>query len=240
MNWKIINWKKGKNMFRKSCENLDDNVVLTRFFLIFCIIQSITIFILCTIALRGVGYISSLYEVDLTTLLIAIVILSIILLVVGVSSALTGHWSIWFIFQVFMFVLLLVEIIVCLFSSQLISYPQKFEDKWNDTYNTSSKDDDYLLLLQLQNDLDCCGLYNNTDRNITSCDSTSKSCLQVLTNVVYTIRNSSSVCMFVCFMLGLFISFVGFAICFKNEDNVIIDSSERQSNYDNPFSMEST
>ena len=204
-------------MTRFVCCKLDEDERLTMFFLVFCIIQSVTIFILCAVALRDAGYISSLSEVDLTTLLIAIIILSIILLVVGVSSAKTGHWTIWLIFQAFMLVLLLVEIVVCLFSSSLISYPLKFEILWDNTYNASSKDDDYLLLVQLQNDLDCCGLYNYTDRNITLCSSTDKGCLHVLTDVVYAIRNSSSVCMFVCFMLGLFISFVGFAICFRSE-----------------------
>lgn len=163
--------------------------------------------------------ISNLLSVDIVTLLIAIIFLSLIIIVVGWASAISNATFAWIFFHIFMFALLLVEIVVSLFTSNLKGFLISANNHWD------LIDDDERI--EFQDDLGCCGFLNITDRSAGDCGSSNVGCLFKLQDILITIRNTSSVAMFVCFVFGLFIDFAGCAICF-HPDVVTLADQEKE------------
>jgi hypothetical protein len=175
------------------------------------------------------------------TLFIAVVILALILLIVGWSSAINNTTCLWSVFHIFMGFLLIIEIIVCLIASNFSGFMRQIETEWVKSEDAEKH--------EIQSDLFCCGLNNITDRSVLPCpEGTTRGCLDVLQNVILTVRNSASIALFVCFTFGLFIDFVGCAICF-HPDTINFEDHEKElalndgrvldvDAFENPFASE--
>lgn len=184
--------------------------------------QAVMVIILCFLS---VGYfsrtnISDFLSVDLITLLMSVVMLSLIVIVVGWASAVSNATFAWVFFHLFMFSLLLIEVIICFFASELSIFVRSAADLWE-----SSEEQDRT---ELQLELHCCGLANITDRPAGKCpDGATEGCIQKLEQTLTMLRNTTAVAMFVCFVLGLFIDFAGCAICL-HPDVVTLAEHERE------------
>lgn len=185
--------------------------------------QAVIVIILCFLS---VGYfsrtnISDFLSVDLITLLMSVVMLSLIVIVVGWASAVSNATFAWIFFHLFMFSLLLIEVIICFFASELSTFVPSAADLWK-----SSEERD---LVELQSELHCCGLANITDSPAGGgCpDGATEGCIQKLEQTLIMLRNTTAVAMFVCFVLGLFIDFAGCAICL-HPDVVTLAEHERE------------
>lgn len=175
------------------------------------------------------------------TLFIAVVILALILLIVGWSSAINNTTCLWSVFHGFMGFMLIIEIIVCLIASNFNGFMKDLESEWSQSEDAEKS--------EIQADLVCCGLNNLTDRCVLPCpDGASQGCLNVLQDMILTVRNAASVALFVCFTFGLFIDFVGCAICF-HPDTINFEDHEKElalndgrvldiDAFDNPFASE--
>lgn len=220
----------------------EEQEVMTKGFIAFNIIQFIAITILCSISINKVAKtnITSFFPVDLETLFIAIIFLAIILLVVGWSSARHNNTCTWSVFHAFNSIMLIVEIIVCLMSSNLAGFTKSFSAEW--------KKADTITKYEIQLDLRCCGLENITSEQISPCpQGATEGCLEQIIVMMTTIRNAASIAMFVCFTFGLFIDFLGCAICF-HPDVINFEDHEKElaksegafdiDSFENPFIAE--
>lgn len=184
----------------------EEKSVMSKGFMSFIVFQSIIVIILCFISISYISTtnISSIVPVDIVTLLIALIILSLILVIVGISSAISNVFLSWIIFHIFMFILLVAEIIISLFTSNLT----KASLYWDKLEESEKK--------EIGSDLGC--VYNSTDSN---------NCINKLSGILTTLRNTSSIAMFICFVLGLFIDFAGCAICY-HPDVITLEEHERE------------
>ena len=200
----------------------EEESLMSKGFVLFCIVNFIVIIVLCSISITYITKtnVTSLLSVDVETIFIAVVFLAIIILIVGWSSATNNNFCLWLIFHVFMVVLLLLEVVVCLFTSNFQGFSQSLESEWG-IIDEAQKN-------EIQIDLNCCGLHNITDQSVEPCPRNAENgCLNALDNVLYTVRNAASVAMFVCFTLGLFIDFAGCAICF-HPDTINFEEHEKE------------
>jgi len=197
---------------------------MTSSFIVFCIIQSVIVISLCSVSIYYFSYpvFRTFLSVDMVTLFIAVIFLSLILLVVGWSSASSNLSCVWAIFHAFMIILLIIEISVSFLSSSIVSFLANLSEMW-------SKSEQWILV-EIQNSHHCCGYYNLSDRVANPCSSTI-SCFEPIQDIVYRIRNYASVAMFVSFTFGLFIDFAGCAICFHPETISLIEH-ERETEYE--------
>lgn len=179
---------------------------MSKGFISFIIFQSIIVIILCFISISYISTtnISSIVSVDIVTLLIALIFLSLILVVVGISSAISNTSFAWVIFHIFMFVLLVSEVTISLFTSNLT----KASNLWSKLKDSEKK--------EIGSDLGC--IYDGTN---------DENCINKLSGILTTLRNTSSIAMFICFVLGLFIDFAGCAICF-HPDVITLEEHERE------------
>lgn len=220
----------------------EEQEFMTKGFIAFSVLQFIAITILCSISINKVAKtnITSFFPVDLETLFIAIIFLAVILLVVGWSSARNNNTCIWLLFHAFNSVMLIVEIIVCLMSSNLQGFTKNFSVEWLKADEAVKK--------EIQVDLRCCGLTNITDHEVLPCPhGAEEGCIVQITKLMTTIKNAASIAMFVCFTFGLFIDFLGCAICF-HPDVINFEEHEKElarsegvfdiDSFENPFVSE--
>lgn len=219
----------------------DEKTCLSKMFLFFIVIQSFTVTVLCILSITYFTQtnVNIFLSVDVITLFIAIIILSIILIVVGWGSAVSNTTFAWYFFHFFMFALLCVEIMVSYYTSNLSSFMKTATLIWSKT----DEDERH----ELQSELKCCGLTNftkPTEKNLCPADA-KDACLDRLRSILVTLRNTSIVAMFVCIIVGIFIDFVGCALCF-HPDIITLADQEREldelaahqmdlQGHDNPF-----
>lgn len=209
---------------RRSCRVLDlgdQKKAMIRSFIYLNSFQAVIVIILCFIS---VGYfsrinISNFLTVDLITLLMSVVILSFIVIIVGWASAVSNATFAWFFFHLFMIALLLIEVIICFFASELSMFVPSASDLWASSDEQDKQD--------LQRELYCCGLANKTDMAADGCGDATEGCLGKLEEIMTMLRNTTTVAMFVCFALGLFIDFAGCALCL-HPDVVTLADHERE------------
>lgn len=219
----------------------DEKTCLSKMFMFFIVMQSFTVTVLCIISITYFTQtnINVFLSVDIITLFIAVIILSITLIVVGWGSASSNATFAWYIFHFFMFALLIIEIMVSYYTSNLSSFITTLTLIWN-----NNEEDERL---ELQEELKCCGLKNFTNPDgLNKCPKEAKfSCLDRLRSILITLRNVSIVAMFVCIVIGIFIDFVGCALCF-HPDIITLADQEREldelaahqmdlQEHDNPF-----
>jgi hypothetical protein len=145
---------------------------------------------------------------DLLTIIIAVVILSLIILVTGLASAVSNTLFAWILFHAFLGILLLVELL----TSWITSDPKTILDAAHQTWLAAGADE----ITEMQLSLHCCGFGNETDRPSDSdCpDAPLESCRSKLNRTITVMRDVASVSMFVDFVFALFIDFAGCGICF--------------------------
>lgn len=212
--------------FRRKCRKIqphEEQGVMTKAFMVFLVIQTITLGILCGItvyALLAVNF-DWFLPFDLLTLIIAVIILSILILVTGIASAVSNTVLAWMLFHAFMGVLLVVEILTSWFSSDVGGFLVLAESTWRQAIETD--------ISELQDDLMCCGFENITDHPATvMCQNDyTQCCRDKLHGIMLTIRNTASVAMFVDFVFAMFIDFAGCAICF-HPDTVTLDEQMKE------------
>ena len=200
----------------------EEENLMSKGFIFFVILNFIVIIVLCSISITYITKtnVTSFFSVDMETLFIAAVFLAIIILILGWSSATNNNFCLWLIFHAFMVLLLLLEIVVCLFTSNFQGFSQSLASEWRLSEDAEKQ--------EIQNDLSCCGLSNITDQQVMPCpEGATRGCLNALEDVLYTVRNAASVAMFVCFTLGLFIDFAGCAICF-HPDTINFEEHEKE------------
>ena len=222
--------------------NQEEKTLLMSMFKYFIIIQSfvVTVFCILSITYFSKVNISSFLSVDIVTLFIAVIFLSLILIVVGLGASISNTSFTWYIFHAFMLILLIIEVAVTLYASDMSSFVKTASEIW------MRGDEEERVMLQQE--LNCCGLKNFTVPNEDNrCLSKAESaCIDKIRNTLEKIRNVSSVAMFVCLSFGIFIDFLGCAICFHPETISFakqereLDQLEAQQNdlklFSNPFS----
>ncbi|EAY17027.1 hypothetical protein TVAG_297060 [Trichomonas vaginalis G3] len=211
-------------MCRCTCRTMSmeqEKSVMTHGFIFFSIMQTITVVILCSISMAYLssGNVSYFLPVDIVTLMIGIIFLSIIILIVGWSSALNNTACLWMLFHVFMYCLLLIEMLVSMLTSNVSSFVAAADKEWE----KSEPSERFRIGL----DLSCCGFWNSTDRNATVCQTGVKACSAVIRTIMTNLRNTASVALFVCFVFGMFIDFAGCGICF-HPDTITFAEHEQE------------
>ena len=92
--------------------------------------------------------------IDIITILIALIILNIIILVVGISSAITNASFTWMFFHIFMISMLSIQLIMSYFTSNSNKVTGFAESAWINAYEDERS--------ELQTDLLCCGFIDST------------------------------------------------------------------------------
>ena len=193
--------------------------VMINGFIVFSVIQTIFVIILCSISMAYLSNadVSFYLPVDIATLLIGIIFLSLILVIVAWSSALNNNYCLWAVFHCFMIFLLLTEMAICILTSNVESILQQAQNAF---YKA-----DVSERINLQLDLNCCGFLNTSDHEELPCpDGTDVCCAARIQNHMENLRNTASVALFVCFVFGMFIDFAGCGICF-HPDTITYDEN---------------
>lgn len=201
--------------------NRQEKKLLTKLFWGLTLVQSIIVTILCILSIYYFEStnVASFLSVDIVTLFIAVIFLSIIIIIVGWGSAVTNSTFAWAIYHIFMLALLTIEIMVSLYSSNLSTFYVSAAKLW--------KMEDERNIIQA--DLHCCGFSNFTNpTSENGCPSNAEtSCVDAMKIILEGLRNISLVAMFFCLIFGLLIDFVGCAICF-HPDIVTLDDQEHE------------
>lgn len=215
----------------------NEKKIMTKVFIAFIIIQTLFLIGLCiyTIIYIQNANVSWFLEVDVVTLLIALVFLSLILLIIGISSARSNASFSWALFHPFLFILLIILLVISWFTSNVTQTISSAQNTWK---KASEQD-----IIEMQTDMQCCGFLNTSDRNASKCPEKENiiCCKDQLTIYLNSIRNAASISLFVDFVLAMFIDFLGCAICFHpdvitleqqiQEENMIMDQISSDSNF---------
>lgn len=152
--------------------------------------------------------------IDIITLLIAIAFLNLIVLVVGISSAISNASFAWAFFHVFMLFLILSELAISYFTANTRNIGNIAKKAW-----FNAEDDE---LIDLQESLSCCGFAYIWDRPALPCPNVTIGCKEKLFIHTYSICYLMLGFVFVSVLFTLFLDFVGFSICL-NPDFIIYD-----------------
>lgn len=182
--------------------------VITNLFIAFAVFQTIGLITLCGITIYYIYQTNVRFflQVDLLSLVIAVVILGILILVVGWSSAKTDTWMLWLLFHFFMILLLLIEMILSWYSSDVQGFLSAARKTWDTGLDEA--------ISEIEADLQCCGFANSTDSPVDCRESWENGCQRKLQSIMIGIRNTASVSLFVDFVFAMFLDFMGCAICF--------------------------
>lgn len=196
--------------YRQLTENDEKNLMIKSFQWL-NIIQALAVIILCIITMTYLSStnLSSFLPIDIETMVIAVIILSLILVIVGTASASTNTPFAWFFFHIFLIALLAIELSVSSFTSDLSGFMKSAKELWDSEENEET-------LIALQFDLECCG-FNNLTQAIdqgTCPFGALAPCETKLRDILISLKNTTCVAMFACFVIGLFIDFAGCVICF--------------------------
>jgi len=199
-------------------------------FIILNLIQSIFVMFLCGLSVHYFSKTNIAYflAVDVISLLIAVIILGFMIIVVGWAAALTNTGLGWVMFHSCMTVLLSIEILLSILTSDPTSVMNSVATTWANADNDTK--------LVFQNDLQCCGFNDINDQPAYPCNSQS-GCLEKLGEIFKIIRWVTSTAMFICFIFGLFVDLMGVAICFQPE-LISLDEQQREENLEINFELE--
>lgn len=193
----------------KKVKPSEEKMVMSKLFVGLMIFQTVFLNILCfiTIHFLNLANISWFLPVDIITLMIAVIFLSLILLIIAWASARSNASFAWAIFHLFMIILILIELLVSWYTSDVDRFIKTAQKAWI-TAGISERQ-------EMQVDLSCCGFINQSDMASLPCPADANTgCKTKLISYMSKIRDSASVTLFIDFVLALFIDFAGFAICF--------------------------
>lgn len=212
----------------------EEKRIMIRAFIIFICLQTFFVIALCVTAILYLNATDFTWfmPIDIMTLFIAVIILSLIVLIVGWSSASSNMTFAWFFFHLFMFSLLLIELIISWFSSDVKNFMKLARSSWE----TSTGDERW----RKQDQLKCCGFFNSTDMNEGECEPEIPPCNEVFLLKLTALRDVASIALFVDFVFAMFLDFAGCAICFhpdvvtfneQLEENSIMEALSASSDY---------
>ena len=188
----------------------NEKYVVSVSFIILNIIQSILVMFLCSVSIYyfSMTNISYFLAVDVISLFIAVIILGFMLIVVGWAAALSNTGLPWVMFHICMIILLFIEILLSLATSDYTGLLNTISSTWELAEDSTKT--------IFQDDLQCCGLLNITDRASGICpNDRTVGCLFKLKDIFIIIRFLTSTAMFICFMFGVFIDMLACAIGFQ-------------------------
>lgn len=194
----------------------DEKKIIIRIFAAFIVIHSfsgIGVCIYSTYKLQSIN-ITWFLPIDVITLLIAIAFLNLIVLVVGLSSAISNTSFAWAFFHVFMFFLVLAEITVSYYTSNTKNFRNIAKKAW-----INSDDEDKI---DLQESLSCCGFANDLDMPAYPCPNATIGCKTKLFDLTTSICYLMIGFVFVSLLFAIFLDFIGFSLCF-NPDFILYD-----------------
>ena len=160
--------------------------VMQNGFIVVSILQSIVVTALCAVSIKYLSGadVSFFLPVDIVTLLMSVMLLSFVVVIMSWASALNNNSCLWSVFHVFMFVLLLIEMVICMLTSNLQSFLNSAQKEW--TYADKS------TRLDLQLDLDCCGFINITHMPEYPCPQyATEGCMIKLQKLMEIVRNTA-------------------------------------------------
>lgn len=195
----------------------DEKRIIKRTFIIFSILQFIILVVLSVLTityLQKVNF-SFFFEVDLVTLVMSIILLSAIILIVAISSAITNAMSLWVIFHFFTLILLVAELVISIFYSDTKKLTNAAKSSWDLSTDQERRDTQY--------NLHCCG-FSTLDE---ACKNFSTiTCEDKLHDIIGSLRNVASIALFVCFVFSMFVDFVSCAICLYPDMYTVNDRGE--------------
>lgn len=205
----------------KKCGKLypqDEKKMTIKIFGVLIVIHSffgIGVCIYSTYSLQSVN-ITWFLPIDVITLLIAIAFLNLIILVVGLSSAISNASFAWSFFHAFMVILIFAEIMISYYTSNVKNVMNIARKAW-----INSEDDEKA---DIQNYLGCCGFSDYRDHASIPCPTkiNSNEILNVTIGCkeqLYTLTTSICYMMigfvFVSILFTVFLDFVGCSICLE-------------------------
>ena len=196
--------------------------VMINGFIVFSVMQSILVITLCSFSMYYLSSanVSFFLPVDIVTLMMGVIFLSLIIVILAWSSAINNMSCLWAVFHCFMLVLLLIEMVICMLTSNIAQFVSAAKNAWDVSENDEK--------LELELDLGCCGFQNISDDPGTPCPSDATvGCAVKIEDLMTLLRNTASVALFVCFVFGMFIDFAGCAICF-HPDTISFLEHERE------------
>jgi hypothetical protein len=202
--------------------------ILIRSFVFLMVIQTVLVTVLCTITIRRLNTVNFnwFFPIDIITLLISVIFMSLILMVLGGASAISNAGFTWFFYHCFMFLFLIAELIIIWIASNVDAYLPVAGATWERAL--------YDQRMEMQNDLSCCGFANTSDNPAEPCPSGAREgCSIPLHRFLYDIRNIASVSLFLQFVFSMFIDFVSFSICFHPDVVTIDDAIHEEESYIN-------
>jgi hypothetical protein len=144
---------------------------------------------------------------DLFSIIIAVIILNFIILVTGVSAALTNISFAWFVFHVFVVVLFIIELLTPSFVSDISGLVHRAHTAWLDSTSDEIRD--------LQSLWGCCGFENMTDKpvNLPCPTEATQCCHDWLTWALSLFRNITVILLFLDFVFALLVDFAACGLC---------------------------
>ena len=212
----------------KQCNKIypqDEKKITTKIFTALVVIHSfvgIGICIFSTYILQSMN-ITWFLPIDVITVLIAIAFLNLIVLIVGISSAISNASFAWGFFHVFVFFLIICEIIISYYASDVKNVMNIARKAW-----INSEDDEKA---DIQSYLTCCGFVDYRDNPALPCpsDPDTKGMTNITIGCQFKLTDlMSSLCyfmlgfVFVSILFALFVDFVGCSICL-NPDFIFYD-----------------
>lgn len=200
----------------------EEKNLLIKVFIMFICIQTLFVVILCGLCIAQLSYVdlSFFISIDLMTMMIAGIFLSLIVLILGWAAATNNNTFAWAFFHLFMIVFMAFEVTVSWFSSDVGSLAKEAETVWHNAFDDEKS--------EMQSDLTCCGFKNMTDKPVLPCPQHAEVGCQVkLGYIVKYVQDISTVCLFVDFVFAVFLDFLACAICF-NPDIVTLEDQMKE------------
>lgn len=200
----------------------EEKNLLIKFFVTFICIQTVFVLILCGLCIAQLSLVdlSFFISIDLTTMMISGVFLSLIVLIIGWAAATNNNTFAWAFFHIFMVLFMVFEITVSWFSSDAFSFAKEAEGVWYSAFDDERA--------EMQTDLTCCGFKNMTDKPSLPCPQNAEVGCQVkLGYIVKYVQDIATVCLFVDFVFAVFLDFLACAICL-NPDVVTLEDQVRE------------
>lgn len=195
--------------------NLEHSVKYIAIGFIICnFIQALLVIMFCsyTIDFFNRTTISLFMHVDITSSFISVILLCFIIIAVAWATAVNNSYFSWLLYYICMLALLVIEIILAMFASNI--------DSNIDTVNSTWVTDDFSSpkIQRFQEKYNCCG-FLNTSLSENCCDNDDRLCVDTepcyhyVIDIVNDIRTNTAMPLFYLFLLGVYLCCMGVAIC---------------------------
>jgi hypothetical protein len=200
-----------------------EQLVLTRIFIIFLVIQSIIHIGLCAVAVIGLSGADLFWflPVDLFSIIVSVIILGLIILVVGYAAASTNTVFSWVLFHILLWAFIAIEIITPIMITDVPQLTNLAKQAW--TQSTLDEMED------MQHEWGCCGFDNLTDTpgNISCPAGATTACRDWISRNLALFRDATLIAVFLDMAFVLLIDFAGCGLCF-HPDLVTLEAVQKE------------